>query len=95
MRVRWTDAAIGHLLAIYEHIFKDSPMYASRVIDRLLSRSEQIADYPLSGRVVPEHQSQELREVIESPYRIIYLVAADRLEVLAVIHSRQAFLLDE
>ncbi len=39
--------------------------------------------------MVPEYELNEVREVIEWPYRIIYLVevARSRVEVLAVIHG--------
>lgn len=52
-------------------------------------RSIQISQFPFSGRMVPEYELNEVREVIEGPYRIIYLVdpEAQRVEVLAVIHS--------
>ncbi|MBN2034008.1 MAG: type II toxin-antitoxin system RelE/ParE family toxin [Deltaproteobacteria bacterium] len=55
MKVHWTDTAEGHLDAIYAYIALDSPQYAKRVIDRLTTRSQQIADFPLSGRGVPEY----------------------------------------
>ena len=89
MRVHWTDTAVGHLLGIYEHIAQDSPVYAQRMIDRLTRRSEQIATFPLSGRMVPEYEAQDIREVIEKPYRLIYRVKSDQMDVLAVVHSAQ------
>ena len=54
-RVHWTHTAIEHLLAIYEHIAQDAPLYAQRMIDRLTKRSEQITAFPRSGRMVPEY----------------------------------------
>ncbi len=89
MRVHWTNTAIEHLLAIYEYIAQDSPMYAQRMVDRLTRRSEQIAAFPLSGRRVPEYEIHNIREVIEKPYRIIYRVKPDQVDILAVVHSAQ------
>ncbi len=89
MRVHWTNTAVEHLLAIYEHIAQDSPVYAQRMIDRLTRRSEQIATFPLSGRMVPEYEIQEIREVIEKPYRLIYRIKSDQVDVLVVVHSAQ------
>ncbi len=87
MNVVWTDAAIAHLQAIHDYIAQTSPEYARRVIDRLTRRSKQIAAFPFSGRMVPEDELNEVREMIESSYRIIYLVKEDQVEVLAVIHT--------
>jgi len=87
MRVHWTQNAIEHLVNIYEYIALNSPTYANRMVDRITHRSEQIADQPLSGRKVPEYQTEDIRELIEKPYRIIYRVKANQIDVLAVIHS--------
>jgi plasmid stabilization system protein ParE len=89
VRVHWTHTAVAHLLAIYEHIAQDSPLYAQRIIDRLTRRSEQIAIFPQSGRMVPEYATPDLREVIERPYRIIYRIKADQIDILAVVHGAQ------
>ena len=89
MRVHWTHTAIEHLLAIYEHIAQDAPLYARRMIDRLTKRSEQIAAFPRSGRMVPEYEAPDTREVIERPYRIIYRIKTDQIDILAVVHSAQ------
>ncbi|WP_313888480.1 type II toxin-antitoxin system RelE/ParE family toxin [Nostoc spongiaeforme] len=54
-------------------------------------RSEQIAKFPLSGRIVPEFETEQIREVIEGSYRIIYYIKPEQIEVLAVIHGSQQF----
>ena len=87
MRIHWTQNAVEHLVNIYEYIALNSPTYAKQMVDRITRRSEQIADQPLSGRKVPEYQSEDIRELIEKPYRIIYRIKADQIDVLAVIHG--------
>ena len=87
MRVRWAHTAIGHLASIYDHISQDSPRYARRMVDRITSRSQQIAAFPQSGQMVPEYQDPDIREVIEGSYRVIYEVVANEVRVLAVIHG--------
>ena len=87
MNVYWTDNAIRHLANIYEYIALNSPTYARGMVDRITRRSSQIADSPFSGRMVPEYQAQDIRELIEKPYRIIYRIKGDQIDVLAVIHG--------
>jgi len=89
VRVYWTHTAVEHLLAIYAHIAHDAPLYARRTIDRLTKRSEQIAVFPRSGRMVPEYEAPDIREVIERPYRIIYRIKTDQIDILAVVHGAQ------
>ena len=76
----WTEAALFQLQAIYDYISHTSPDYALRMIDRLTKRSIQIAEFPYSGRMVPDYESNEIREVLEAPYRIIFF---DRSQTIA------------
>lgn len=89
MKVHWTDTALEHLRAIHTYLSRDSQQYALRMVDRLTRRSQQIADFPFSGRAVPEFEHPRIREILEGPYRLIYYVTSDRLDVLAVLHSAQ------
>jgi plasmid stabilization system protein ParE len=86
MKVHWTETAEGHLEGIYAYIAQDSPEYAKRMVDRITRRSQQISELPFSGRRVPEYDIDQIRELIESPYRIIYYIKADQVDVLAVLH---------
>jgi len=87
MKVHWTDTAQGHLGAIHAYIAQDSPEYATRIVDRLTRRSQQIAKFPFSGRRVPEYDVDQIREVIEGSFRIIYHIKSTQIDVLAVIHG--------
>jgi plasmid stabilization system protein ParE len=87
MRVHWTETAETHLDAIYAYIAQDSKTYALRTVDRITRRSQQIGDFPSSGRKVPEYELEQIREVLSGPYRIIYHIKADQIDVLAVIHG--------
>jgi toxin ParE1/3/4 len=87
MNVHWTDNAIEHLAKIYEYIALNSPTYAKKMVDKITRRSSQIADSPFSGRMVPEYQAHDIRELIEKSYRIIYCIKQDQIDVLAAIHG--------
>lgn len=58
-------------------------------MDRLTRRSQQIAEFPLSGRMVPEYEMTQIREVVEGSYRILYYIKPGQIDVLAVIHGAQ------
>ncbi len=89
------EAAEAHLDAIYAYIAKGSGFYALRTVDRITKRSQQIALFPLSGRTVPEYESDRFREVFMNPYRIIYHIKPDRIVVLAVIHGAMKIIEDD
>jgi toxin ParE1/3/4 len=87
MDVCWTATAEEHLDSIYAYISANSEEYALRMVDRLTSRSQQIAEHPQSGRRVPEFDLGQIREVIEGSYRIIYHIKPDQVDVIAVLHG--------
>ncbi|MBW4475582.1 MAG: type II toxin-antitoxin system RelE/ParE family toxin [Tolypothrix brevis GSE-NOS-MK-07-07A] len=70
MKVFWTETAVENLSAIYTYIAQNSPRYATRIIDRITKRSQQLANFPVSGRIVPEFETEQIREVIEGSYLI-------------------------
>jgi addiction module RelE/StbE family toxin len=89
MTVVFTRRALRDLDLIYEYLAADSPVYAQRYVDRLISRSSQISLFPQSGRQVPEGEVSEVREIIEGNYRIIYRLQFDkkRCDVLTIFHA--------
>ena len=89
MKVYWTDRAKQRLRIISEHIEQDSLRVAQETVKRILLRSRQIEGLPQSGRQVPEYEDPALRELLERPYRIIYRLLPERIDVVTVMHYRQ------
>jgi len=87
MKVVWSDRALKSLAAIHVHISADSEANAHLVIDRILKRGDQLSTFPLSGRTVSHPIRKDLRELIEQPYRIIYRVRRQRVDIVDVFHS--------
>jgi len=89
MRVAWSDKAKTRLREIHDYIAQDSPIRAKQVVDRLTRRSERLALAPRVDRRVPEYLREDLREVLDRPFRLIYLVSEERIEIVTVKHYRQ------
>lgn len=89
MKVFWTDTSVNQLSAIYNYVAQNSPQYAQRLIQRITKRSEQIAKFPFSGRIVPEFETQKMREVIEGNYRIIYYIKSEQIDIIGVVHCKE------
>ena len=87
-KVNWTNLALEDISNIAEFISKDSFHYAQLQTERFFARVEILETHPLSGRVVPELSKNELRELIEGSYRIVYrIVSPDRLDILTIHHA--------
>jgi plasmid stabilization system protein ParE len=54
----------------------------------------RLADYPESGRVVPEVGSESLRELIIGRYRVIYRYRAPIVEIATVLHGARRFTME-
>jgi len=85
----WSEQALTAIDAIAEYISKDSPAYASRVVDGIYAATRRLIRFPHSGRVVPESQSQTYREVFAYSFRIIYRVERSSVVIVNVIHAHQ------
>jgi len=87
IKLRWTTQAVEDLEAIRNFIANDSAAYADLAVARLLEAVERLEHFPRSGRIVPELSDPQLREIIESPYRIVYRVRDEAVEVLTVFRA--------
>ncbi len=65
----------------------DSPRYAERFSKRLVQAPRVLRAYPSLGRIVPEYQLANLRELILGAYRIIYEIRQETCYIEAVIHA--------
>lgn len=95
MKVLWTDQAFERLAEIEEHIARDDQATAERFIDRLIDRSQALADHPGLGRILPELLGSELRELVEGNYRIVYRSQGDTVVVLTVFEGHRRLSLDD
>ena len=90
--VLWASVAESDLAGIILSIAEESPGTAKKVLARIKARTAKLAKSPLQGRVVPELLSQGIslyREVVISPWRVVYRVEGGRVLVVSVIDSRR------
>jgi toxin ParE1/3/4 len=80
-----------NLRAIRDFIDRDSEAYAADFIDQIVLSADPLTQFPKMGRVVPEAQAPNIRELLHQNYRLIYRLASGRIEVLAVVHSARDF----
>jgi plasmid stabilization system protein ParE len=85
--VRWTPQAADDAEAITDFIAADSPQYASLFAIDVLAAVDRLAVFPRSGRIVPELNDPDIREVILGNYRIVYRIRPDLIEILTVYHG--------
>ena len=90
--VEWADIAVSDLKEIIAFISRDSPANASNVLRSIHQKTTGLSSFPERGRIVPELQDQGItiyRELIVSPWRIIYRTTDNTVFILIVIDSRR------
>ncbi len=86
-QIRWSLTASTDLQEIEDFIARDSVFHAVTFVDCIVESTATLLKTPHIGRVVPEFNRQDLREVIFRGYRIVYLVQNDEVLILRVVHG--------
>jgi toxin ParE1/3/4 len=90
--VIWSYVAENDLRNVIEYIAKDSPDNASMIFKKIRRKASCLYIMPERGRIVQELRDQgilQYRELIISPWRIIYRISGKCVYVLSVLDSRQ------
>ncbi|MEA1991159.1 MAG: type II toxin-antitoxin system RelE/ParE family toxin [Thermodesulfobacteriota bacterium] len=88
----WADIAEKDLKNIIEYIADDSPINALKVFKKIKEKASSLYSFPDRGRLVPELKDQgilQYRELIHSPWRIIYRITESTVYVLSVLDARR------
>lgn len=87
VRINWTFQAKEDLKAIAEYISKDSKRYAKLQVIKLKNRTIILKTHIRTGKIVPEINQENIRELIEGSYRIIYkIVKNNQIDILTIYH---------
>jgi toxin ParE1/3/4 len=87
MKIRWSEPAIESLRNLHDYIAKDSEIYASSFVQRIILATEKLTNFPRLGRVVPEADEETIRELLYQNYRIIYRIKGEQVGILTVIQG--------
>lgn len=87
----WSPEAQRDLESIRAYIAEDSARYADLVVRRIVATVERLAVFPESGRMVPERNEPDIREVIADPYRVVYRFRGGAVEIVTVFRASRSF----
>ena len=86
-KITWSLKSVENLDDISNYISKNSPLYAPVFIQKIIKSVDRLIEFPLSGRVVPEFNDENIRQLIFHNYRIVYRVNFNNVEIILVIHG--------
>ena len=87
MKIIWSKPALKDLENLYLYISQDSTQYASIFITKIINTAEKLKEFPEIGRIVPERNNKNIREIIFQHYRIIYKTTSRAIYILTVCHG--------
>jgi len=90
--VAWTETAVRDLERLAVYLWKETPLRSGQIIDRIVARADSLESSPLRGRIPPELETigdRTWREAVETPWRILYKVSMERVEIHGVLDGRR------
>ena len=85
--VIWSDAARDDFERIVAGVARDNPRAAERTIVQFESMTFRLERHPFFGAMVPEFESEALRETWVAPYRVVYSVRGTDCLIHRLVHS--------
>ena len=84
------ESAIQDLTDIREYYHaQEVPEVGDRFVKEIISSVEELAIHPDRGRIVPEFNRPQLRELIHPPFRIVYRRYKEKISVVRVWRSER------
>lgn len=88
VKIVWTEISRDDLSGIFDYISNDSKKYATITVNKIYNHAQNLIHNPIIGRIVPEFNKKEIREIISGNYRIVYRIVNDyQVDILRIYHS--------
>ncbi|MGM0428035.1 MAG: type II toxin-antitoxin system RelE/ParE family toxin, partial [Thermodesulfobacteriota bacterium] len=87
MKIVWSPLAVERASEIVDYIAQDNPAAAEKWIHTVFSKVEHLRTQPAMGRMVPEINESQFRELIYGNYRIIYRMETKQISILTIRHG--------
>jgi addiction module RelE/StbE family toxin len=87
-----TAHAKKDLREIISYIARDNPRTALKTLEKLEAKMDALDHFPYRGGYVPEllkRNIKDYRQLLESPWRIIYKIDKNVVNVLSIVDSRR------
>ncbi len=96
MKIFITNSAISDFESIKEYYEEEGiPHIDKQFVSSIIDRIYTLRDNPDIGRMVPEFDEPKIRELIHSPFRVVYLREQWSIHVVRVWHSERKLILPE
>ena len=96
MNLSFSKSAIEDLKGIKEYYLEQGvPQIGQDLVAAIVEHIETLSAHPDIGRVVPEFNDDSIRELIHSPFRVVYLREIESIKIIRVWRSERLLKLPE
>jgi|SRR5208283_36350 len=96
LSLTFSESATSDLEGLLEYYNEQGvPEAGKRIVARIVKKAEKLRNYPAMGRVVPEFGLEQLREIIDPPFRSVYVWEKSKVRVVRVWRSERLLKLTE
>lgn len=96
MKIGVSKSAFGDLEAIIDYYAQEGvPEIGRQFVGAIIDHIQVLSDHPDIGRVVPEFQLNDIREMIHEPFRVVYLREEKSITVIRVWRSERLLVLPQ
>ena len=95
MKIIWSPLAVERMTDISDYIALDNQDASISWIELIFDDVDRLRKFPESGRVVPEINKSNIRELVHGNYRVIYKIGSEEIYILTIRHYRQILPIDE
>ena len=83
MKIYISSSAFSDLENIKEHYKEEGVLYiGEHYVISIIDHIQTLSDNPDIGRIVPEFDEEKIRELIHSPFRIVYLREKNSIHII-------------
>ena len=96
MKLLFAQSAFDDLADIQTYYLEQGvPAVGEKLVTEIIAHVEVLTDHPEIGRIVPEFSEPKIRELIHSPFRIVYWLDNQTINVIRVWRSERLLQLPE
>ena len=94
-KVVWTDKCLQRIEEISDYIELDSKKNAEQFIKEIFDKEEMLKNNPKIGKIAPDYELEEYRQIIIRNYRLVYKIDGKYLNMITIRQCRQEKIIDE
>ena len=86
-KIIWAPSALDDIESIAQFIERDSTDQAALFVARIIEMTDRLEEFPEFGRIIPEINGKDCREMIYGAYRIMYRIVKEDIWITGVVHA--------